>query len=302
MYEYTQQPGPSSETCNIIGSGANITCAVTGPDRSLFSILWHFTQNPQEAGVANNLSTGINTGRNLPSYTFNPTAVSNSSANRRMRGSILTISKLDDSTIGYYWCSVLGQPNPSQVVHIQECPIGIVSSCKESTTLSQTSTRCAESTDQEVSIVEAQDLACELSTAPPTAIPTKKDDSNNSPTQTLDNKPETTFTVSTGDTTVTGSDEEVFSTLATTATQGQPPGTSTPEGAGLPIDIVWLIIGIVLALLLVGVIILLAVIATLQCKKRRVKGKVRNYLEGIWLSCYYRELKGASRKEPQFKI
>ena len=52
-------------------------------------------------------------------------------------------------------------------------------------------------------------------------------------------------------------------------------GTGMSQGDnGLPLDVIWLGIGVILAVLLTAVMILLTIIACLQCKKRRIKGKV----------------------------
>ena len=48
---------------------------------------------------------------------------------------------------------------------------------------------------------------------------------------------------------------------------------TTATNESFPVEIVWLVIAAVLALLLLGVVILLAIIAALWCKKRKVKGE-----------------------------
>ena len=66
-----------------------------------------------------------------------------------------------------------------------------------------------------------------------------------------------------------GDSETGAPTVITTEQQ-----TTTDErNESFPIEIVWVSIGVVLALLLLGVVILLTIIAALRCKKREVKGE-----------------------------
>ena len=278
-------------------------------------IQWHFSSDPSVIGVTNQ-STYISIPNSLYSVQTTYQIVEN---NVNIRRDNFTISKVNNSTVGYYWCSIRGHSTPSQVVHIeQQCSTSAINSCNSPIIplLSQGSNRCANVSNQNISIVNAQDLQCDsISTPAPktdsTPLPstedkstpetttvedksitelttTVEDKSNTELTTTLEDKSITELTTtedkpSNAQTTQPATDSDIFTmqetsnmeTIASTATTIER-GDGTSQGGGsLPTDIIWLAIGIVLAFLLVGVFILLAVIAALQCKKRRIKGTCR---------------------------
>ncbi len=278
---------------------------------SSFNIQWYYTADPLLAGVLND-STAYNTQN--PVYSI--VASFQASNDYTIRREHFIISKLDASSVGYYWCGVKDQPAPSQVVHIeQQCNISTIGSCAGDVLLSQASTdRCADASNQSVSIVNAQDLQCEVTTGPPpeTTDPTSTgqttSDSQTTPaTTTVEDKQLPSTTVVDRSTTETTVDEEKpttsirmqpgtvltpttqeskeMSTSATSPTTTDDGGGGAPQSeGGLPTDVIWLAIGVVLTLLLVAVFVLLTVIATLQWKKRKIKGEefIQNLTIRLW--------------------
>ncbi len=285
-------------------------------------IRWHYSSDPSVVGVTNQSTyLVISTSNSLYNVESIYQIIENDTNIRR---DSCTISKVNNSTVGYYWCSIRGHSTPSQVVHIEEqCSTSAINSCNSPIIplLSQRSNRCANVSNQNVSIVNAQDLQCDsISTPAPktdsTPLPSTEDkstpetttveDKSNTEltTTTVEDKrtPETLTTVENTELTTTENKpinaqttqpSDIFTmqetskmeTIASTATTIER-GDGTSQGGGsLPTDIIWLAIGIVLAFLLVGVFILLAVIAALQCKKRRIKGIHTNTVS-IPLSIY----------------
>ena len=288
-------------------------------------IQWYYTSDPSLAGVLNS-TTLLNTISNSDySVQSSVRVVNKFNIQLSIRKDNFTISKLDALTVGYYWCGVMDQPSPSQVVHIREqCNISTIHSCSHRVLLSQPSNnRCADAASQNVTIVAAQDLSCHVTTPPPTTTSTSKtvtthqttkttpteteeyktspvstEEYKTSPVSTEEDKPFSTAPSTTSeDKTPTGIITEEKKPTLTSTTQSElihttqetstflPTSTtgdvsinvSPQSGGGLPTDVIWLAIGIVLTLLLVGVFALLTVIATLQWKKRKIKGEsVRN--------------------------
>ncbi len=290
-FRYINEPGPTTtQSCNIIGAGVNITCYVEG---DLFlDIQWHYSSDPSVVGVTNQ-STYISIPNSLYSVQTTYQILEN---NVNIRRDNFTISKVNNSTVGYYWCSIRGHSIPSQVVHIeQQCSTSAINSCNSPIIplLSQGSNRCANVSSQNVSIVNGQDLQCDsISTpAPKTDLthchPLKIKALQKQLLLKIQNwrLPKTNplmlsqrsllLTVPSLYTMQETSNMETIASTATTIERGD----GTPQGGGsLPTDIIWLAIGIVLAFLLVGVFILLTVIAALQCKRRRIKGIHANSL------------------------
>ncbi len=196
-FRYVNEPGPTTQSCNIFGSGVNITCYVEGD--SFLDIQWHYSSDPSLVGVTNQ-STYYSASNSLYSRTESYVILEN---NLNYRRDHFFISKVNNSTVGYYWCSVRGQPTPSQVVHIEkQCNTLAINSCNSPPLLSQGATyRCANISNQNVSIVNAQNLQCKS-----TSTPTPKTDTTPPPTTEDKNTPETTVSTedkSSPETTVT---------------------------------------------------------------------------------------------------
>ena len=242
--------GQTLATCNFTGSSVNLTCQYHIPSKANvnpFTIQWHFAKDCQEIGVKNSNTIISHKCVKNESAVPDPKYKCNTfSENGSVRNSNLTIFKLNatnDTTNGYYWCSVQNFIS-NQVIHIQTRSIN-TSTCNSSinvTILSNVSpvstSCCAEDkncTYGTISLVKAQNRTCRTR--------------NHSATCTTPTAENTTST-------------------ATTSS-----GRSLPTDPESVLEIVWVSIGVVLALLLLGVVILLTIIAALRCRKREVKGE-----------------------------
>ena len=139
-FRYINEPGPTTQSCNIIGSGVNITCYVEGD--SFLDIQWHYSSDPSLVGVTNQ-STYISIPNSLYSVQTTYQIIEN---NMNICRDNFIISKVNNSTVGYYWCSIRGHSTPSQVVYIeQQCSTSEINSCNSPIIpiLSQGSNRCA---------------------------------------------------------------------------------------------------------------------------------------------------------------
>ena len=194
-FRYINEPGPTTQSCNIIGSGVNITCYVEGD--SFLHIQWHYSSDPSVVGGTNQ-STYISIPNSLYSVQTTYQIIEN---NVNIRRDNFTISKVNNSTVGYYSCSIRGHSTPSQVVHIeQQCSTSAINSCNSPIIplLSQGSNRCANVSNQNVSIVNAQDLQCDSISTPtpktdPTPLPSTEDKSTPE-TTTVEDKSNTELT------------------------------------------------------------------------------------------------------------
>lgn len=208
-------------------------------------------------------------------------------SNNRTQRNFLFISMLDQSTVGYYWCSVKGQPTPSQVLYISYCDTSAISSCNTHVVLSQEegdTGHCADQVDQNVSIVHAQELNCDgttmsISTQPHLTTQTTTDGTTlattaeEKPTIFHTSRPlatdETSSTKESSTTTEFNKSTSTLINMEPNIDVGLPQGSTHPAAENI-----WLAIGIVLALLLLSVFVLLVIIVILQCRKRGIKGEL----------------------------
>ena len=240
--------GQTMATCNFTGSSVNLTYQHNLPSPANIShIQWYYARDCQDIHhEVNNLRAS-----NTHGCVKNEIGIlgleykCNFSKHNSIQNSNLTISKLNASNDGgYYWCSVQENRIPNQVIHIQTQPIlNSVNSSITVTILSYVSPMstscCADDkncTYGTISLAKAQNHTCQIRNHSKTCI---------SPTT------------------------ENTTTVEYTAT------TATNSGATFLFEIVWVAIGVVLALLLLGVVILLAIIASVWCKKRVVKGELK---------------------------
>ena len=140
----------------------------------------------------------------------------------------------NSDTAGYYWCIATVADNP---IPSQVVHIQVTNA----TILSQSNVSSSHSAEDKYKTISLTSVTCHNDDFKPPGTPIATD----TPGTPINNTTEPSST--------------------TTERKG--------SGGRFRTEIVWLAIGVVLALLLLGVVILLAIIAALRCKKRTLKGE-----------------------------
>ena len=297
------------ETCNIIGTTVLITCKVIGAEP--FTVQWHFTNNTDQIGDVNTSTIDASIPRY--SFDVSAFMLVNNFYiwTYKLLISKVDSKSVGYYWCSVVASGGMVQPNPSKVVHVaDQCSIQEVNTCSNTMILLQqsaTGVQCASSA-RNVSVVAAQNIDCVPSTTavsekPTTAVSEK-------PTTAVSEKPTTPVPPITTTNSITTIKESTTGSASTLLPPNYKPTTppvtkpkpevenSTPtevvftstqrtnnitvsengtdmsqDDPGLPLDVIWLGIGVILAVLLTAVMILLTIIACLQCKKRRIKGK-----------------------------
>ena len=161
---------------------------------------------------------------------------------------ILKLKATNDTTNGYYWCSVRNQIS-DQVIHIKTHSIN-TSTCNSSINITITSYVSPGSTSCSAEDTHCNDKTIHLDEAHDCTL------QNDCTFQTRNHSP-----------TCPPTTEKVTSTATTSSIED----LLADEKSVL--EIVWVSIGVFLALLLLGTVILLTIIAALRRKKREIKGE-----------------------------
>lgn len=243
--------------------------ALTPPTN--ISLQWMYTDIRDDAGRNGSV---LEMGGSQPDVRSVEVNVINVMGTANQLAATLTIKQ--EFTLGYYWCMVTGGEdgeyhNPSQVIQISStCYPDIMCSDNALKTIQSSINRCANGNYEEsIDIVDIQDTTgCTMTPlTTDTGIAT-----TSSPPPVDGNAPTTPLT--TVDTTM-----PVPATDDSTSEVTQATGTTDSSGliAGLPQEIIWLIVGFGTALMLIIIVLLFVIIACLYCSRRRVKGQYSQF-------------------------
>ena len=278
-YEYKRQPGSgrTNESCSSLGGSQTplkLGCQVSGIAN--FTIQWHYSPSPPTENSTTTTATNICNYDQLDIHIVQG-PLSMPGNMRFDEVSWLTISGFDiDKVAGYYWCSVNSSsnfmtPNPSQVLHISPlCFLGSTDYMsmeqEECSTLNlfevlmSPNNRCADFSES-IDIVNA---SCQMDDEGKTSAPTDSYTKQGS-TPTLG------ITDFDAETTIMTNGQVSNPDQLTSQVSDPDQSTGSPSKA-FPMHFIWMIVGIVFAILFGIIVIMLIIIVYLTRKRNRIKG------------------------------
>ena len=274
-YQYILEPwtNPELASCNPHGSHDLTTvCSVTGSGSS-FTLVWYYSKSSSNAGRSGRILNNI--GENYFLKTDEPDKLINGAF--RM-SSHLTIMNVTENEFGYYWCMVRVRNsdmfNPSRILHLSNiCASDPV--CNSSLQLYQQwqNNSCVDNKN----ITLPETLQCNQPTSTPDNVasiqPTRTEHLMNS-SATL---PLQTVTVKSGVIRAPSLEDKMKTSIDllsshSTIVYTEPLPTDVLSGGDSDTRLIWLYVGIAMAVVLTAIAVILTLIICIQCKKWGVKG------------------------------
>ena len=249
-------------------------CSVTGSES--FTLEWYYSKLSSNAGHSGRVLNDI--GENY----FVELTVQDELQNGAFRmSSHLTIMSVTSNEFGYYWCMVRVRnsdrllPNPSRILHLSNiCALTPV--CNSSIHLYQwQNDSCANEDNKNITLPET--LQCNQPTSTPDNVasiqPTRTEHLMDSSTTLLLQ----TVTGKSGVIRPPGLEDKMETSTKlpsphSTIVYTEPLPTDVLSGGDSDTRLIWLYVGIAMAVVLTAIAVILSLIICIQCKKWGVKG------------------------------
>lgn len=271
------EPNTIQESCSLFDHSVtlNLTCRIGIERNTSASVQWWYSSSRDEAGVSGS------------EVTMNSVELTVLSEVHVI--ATLSLAGLSEADNGFYWCKYVGSStgsyqNPSRVIHINstncypdnKCSPSVISAPQ----LASNSLRCANGNQkQNISIVSLSNTTCSTPGPKTTPEATTGPKTTTEPEITTTEKDVSKIDATTPSIPVKGDKMTRDTDMPLTTDVGGGTGTTDSSGttggaiAGLPAGIIWLIVGLGIALLLIVIAVLLVVIMCLQCSRKRIKGE-----------------------------
>ena len=265
------EPWTNPELASCNPHNLTTVCSVTASESS-FTLEWYYSKLSSNAGRSGRVLNDI--GENY----FVELPVKGELQNGAFRvSSQLTIMSVTSNEIGYYWCMVRVRssdtilPNPSRILHLGNiCASAPV--CNSSIQLYQQwpNDSCANEDNKNITLPGT--LQCNQSTPDNVASiqPTRTEHLMDSSTTLLLQ----TVTDKSGVVRAPGLEDRMKTLLSphSTVVYTEPLPTDVVSGGDSDPRLIWLYVGIAMAVVLTAIAVILSLIICIQCKKQGVKG------------------------------
>ena len=271
-HQYILQPWTNPELASCNPHNLTTVCSVTASES--FTLEWYYSKLSSNAGRSGRVLNDI--GGNY----FVELPVKGELQNGAFRmSSHLTIINVTSNEFGYYWCMVKVRnsdmilPNPSRILHLSNI-CASVPVCNSSIQLYQQwpNDSCANEDNKNITLPET--LQCNQPTSTPDNVasiqPTRTEHLMDSSTTLLLQ----TVTDKSGVVSAPGLEDKMKTLLSphSTVVYTEPLPTDVVSGGDSDPRLIWLYVGIAMAVVLTAIAVILSLIICIQCKKQGVKG------------------------------